>query len=151
MYVRELTRAEDTQLQSWAECSDPSLRHRAKVVLLSSEGYRVPEIGALVDAHPANLRKWIHRFNARGCDGLRTVYSGGPKRRFTSRQRAQIVELAKANPRAMGLRFSRWTLHKLAAHASELGLVDQISHECIRQILQEANCSYRGEGNQLNR
>jgi transposase len=125
------------------------MRHRAKVVLLSREGYRVPEIGTLVGAHPANLRKWIRRFNERGCDGLKTVRSGGRKRRFSSRQRAQIVELAMKRPRDLGLRFSRWTLHKLAEQASARGLVDRISHECVRQILQDAECDYRGVGSGL--
>ena len=143
LYVRDLTNAEQEQLQHWARCDDPSMVHRARVVLLSSQGYRVPEIGALVRAHPANLRKWIHRFNERGCDGLRTVHSGGPRQRFSVEQRAEIVRLAQTHPRELGLHFSRWTLHKLAQQATRRGIVDSISHECVRQILRAANCQHR--------
>ena len=113
---------------------------------LARQGYRVPEIGPLVESHPANLRKWIHRFNEHGCAGLRTVHSGGPKRRFSIDQRTRIVRLAQTKPRDLGLNFTRWTLHRLAQQAEKQGFVDRISHECVRQILREAHCSYRLNG-----
>jgi transposase len=146
LYVRDLSKTELEQLHYWARCDDASMKHRARVVLLSSEGYRVPEIGAMLEAHPANLRKWIHRFNQRGCEGLRTVHSGGPRQRFSPEQRAQIVRLSQTNPRDLELSFSRWTLHKLAHQAARRGIVDSISHECVRQILKAANCEYRRTG-----
>ncbi len=147
LYVRELTEEEERQLERWVSCNDPVMRHRAKVVLLSSQGYRVPEIGPLVKSHPANLRKWIHRFNERGCAGLRTVHSGGPKRQFSPQQREEIIRIAQMRPRELGLNFTRWTLHKLAQQASRRGIVDRISHECVRQILREADCDHKESGN----
>ena len=149
LYVRKLTKAEEKQLQRWLTCNDPAMKHRARVVLLSSQGYRVPEIGSLVKAHPANLRKWIHRFNERGCAGLRTVHSGGPRQRFSPQQREEIVGLAQSKPRDMGLSFTRWTLHKLAQQAAKRGIVDRISHECVRQILKNAQCDYRRSGTRI--
>ena len=143
LYARKLTEAEEEQLKRWLAGNDPVLRHRAKVILLSSQGHRVPEIGPLVKSHPANLRKWIHRFNERGCEGLRTVRSGGPRLRFSPQQRQEIVRLAQTKPRELGLNFSRWTLHKLAQQAVKHGIVDRISHECVRQILKEAHCQYK--------
>ena len=147
IYVRELTEAEQQQLQHWLAGNDAAMKHRAQVILLSSQGYRVPEIGPLVKSHPANLRKWIHRFNERGCEGLRTVHSGGPRLRFSSQQRQEIVRLAQARPRDLGLNFTRWTLHKLAQQAAKRGIVEQISHECVRQLLESASCDYRAAGN----
>ncbi len=143
LYVRKLTDAEETQLQHWLVGNDPAMKHRARVILLSSQGYRVPEIGPLVKSHPANLRKWIHRFNKQGCQGLRTVHSGGPRLRFSVQQRQEIIQLAQARPRDLGLTFTRWTLHKLAQQAVRRGIVERISHECVRQILQYARCNYR--------
>lgn len=145
LYARKLTKAEEKQLKRWLTGNDPVLRHRAKVILLSSQGYRVPEIGPLVESHPANLRKWIHRFNERGCQGLQTVRSGGPGLRFSPRQRQEIIRLAQINPRDLGLNFSRWTLHKLARQAVKRGIVERISHECVRQILKQACCQYKGD------
>jgi len=138
LYVRELTETEQAQLKLWSLGNDPAMKHRAEIILLSSQGYRVPEIGPMVGAHPANLRKWIHRFNRRGCEGLRTVYAGGPRLRFSKQQRLEIVRLAQARPRELGLNFTRWTLHRLAQQAASRGIVHRISHECVRQILKEA-------------
>jgi len=146
LYVRELKEEEDKQLRRWIEEDDSTLRHRARVILLSSQGYRIPEIGALLGAHPTNLRKWIHRFNARGPEGLISPRSGGPPPRFSEEQKQQIIGLAKQNPRDLGLNFSRWTLHKLAEEARKRKIVDSISHEYVRQILAEANVAYRKVG-----
>ncbi|NLG52293.1 MAG: helix-turn-helix domain containing protein [Chloroflexi bacterium] len=143
LYVRELDASEKARLQSWLNSDDPELKHRARVVLLSADGYRIPEIAQIVESHPANLRKWIHRFNQMGCRGLRTVRSGGAKPRFTETQKKRIVALARSRPRELGLNFTSWTLHKLAEQAEKQRIVDQISHEYVRQILKAANCSYK--------
>jgi len=144
LYVRKLSEAEETQLKAWSSGSDPAMKHRAQIILLSAQGYRVPEIGSMVSSHPANLRKWIHRFNEQSCDGLRIVHAAGSRLRFTAQQRLQIVQLAQARPRELGLNFTRWTLHRLAQQAAHRGIVDRISHECVRQILKEADRDYRG-------
>ena len=143
LYVRELDRSEKRVLQNWLQVDDDELRHRARVVLLSSEGYRIPEIGRILGAHPANLRKWIHRFNDESLRGLVSSRSGGAKPRFSEDQKARIVALAKADPRSLGFGFSTWTLHRLADAARRRNIVDRISHEYIRQILRDADCSYK--------
>lgn len=143
LYVREMDRAERHVLRSWLSADDEELRHRARVVLLSAEGYRVPEIGRLLGAHPANLRKWIHRFNEKSWRGLLTSRSGGAKPRITEQQKKRIVALARTRPRELGYSYATWTLHRLAEAARERGIVERISHEYIRQILKEANCPYR--------
>lgn len=143
LYARELTESEQEQLKSWLDSQDSDLRHRARVILLSTEGYRIPEIGEMVEAHPANLRKWIHRFNREGCRGLVSTRSGGAKPRFTEEQKRRIIALAQTRPRELGLNFTKWTLHRLAEQAEKQQIVDRISHEYVRQILLSAECSYR--------
>ncbi len=143
LYVRELQPLEIQQLQRWKDSDDEDLNHRAKVILLSHEGYRVPEISASVHAHPTNLRKWIHRFNERGLRGLVSPRSGGPPARFTDDQKQRIVALSMQRPRELGLNFNRWTLHRLAEQAEKRGIVDSISHEYIRQILKSTGTDYR--------
>ncbi len=143
LYVRELEQAEREELVSWLSSDDAELRHRAQVVLLSAEGYRIPEIAQTLNSHSANLRKWIHRFNTMSCQGLITVRSGGAKPRFSHEQKARIIALAQKRPRELGLNFTAWTLHKLAEQAEKRKIVDRISHEYIRQILREARCPYK--------
>lgn len=143
LYARELSETEREMLRSWRDSDQAELKHRARVILLSSEGYRIPEIGEIVGAHPANLRKWIHRFNQDGCHGLVSTRSGGAKPRFTEEQKQRIVALAQIRPRELGLNFTKWTLHRLAEQAERQQIVDRISHEYVRQILLLADCSYR--------
>jgi transposase len=143
LYARELGDTEVAQLRQWLGGGDAELKHRAQVILLSSEGYRIPEIGEMVESHPANLRKWIHRFNVEGCRGLVSTRSGGAKPRFTEEQKLRIISLAQTRPRELGLNFTKWTLHRLAEQAEKQQIVDRISHEYVRQILLAAECSYR--------
>jgi transposase len=143
LYVRELEDKEQERLERWAQAENGELSHRAKIILLSAKGYRVPEIGAMLDAHPANLRKWIHRFNETSCKGLRTRRSGGAKPRFSEEQKARIVALARKKPRDLGLNYTSWTLHRLAEQAQQRQIVDAISHEYVRQILKAANITYK--------
>jgi hypothetical protein len=43
---------------------------RAVMVLLSAHGLPAPQIAALLDCHPATVRRWIWRFNDEGAAGL---------------------------------------------------------------------------------
>lgn len=149
IYVRDLTDSEEETLRKWLEHEDPEMRHRARVILLSHAGYRVPEISTIVDAHPTNLRKWIHRFNDDGPDGLISPRSGGAPPRFSEEQKQEIVELAQIPPKELNLPFRRWTLHKLAEQAAERDIVDSISHEYVRQLLMDADVDHR-EAHQTN-
>lgn len=143
LHVADINAAEREQLRAWSASHDSDLEHRVQVVLLSAEGYRIPEIAEILGAHPANLRKWIHRFNRHRCRGLITVRSGGAKPRFSEEQKARIIALAASRPRELGLGFSTWTLHRIAEQATRQQIVDRISHEYIRQILKAAHCSYK--------
>lgn len=133
LYVRRTSEGEKKQLKEWLEGSDEDLRHRAEVVLLSREGYTVPEIAEKTKHHPANLRKWVKRFNDYGVDGLKTHHRGGPRITFKPVQRQAIVRLAREGDNGR-----TWTLHGLAKAVAEQGIVDSISHEWVRQILKEA-------------
>ena len=44
------------------------------------------------------LRDWVHRFNARGPDGLLDGWSKGPEPRLSAAQRAEIAELVDTGP-----------------------------------------------------
>jgi len=146
LQVRRITGKERAVLNRWTSSDDKELQMRSRIILLSNEGYRVPEIGAILGRHPTNLRKWIHRFNEHGCQGLTSKRSGGRPPHFTDAQKQQIVSLAQTNPRELGLSFSRWTLHRLAAEARRREVVDRISHEYVRQILFAAGHTSRGNG-----
>ena len=50
---------------------DPESGYRARIILLKDDGYTVPEIRKITNHHhDNNIRKWIHRFNEKGMDGI---------------------------------------------------------------------------------
>ncbi|MDN5865762.1 MAG: helix-turn-helix domain-containing protein [Candidatus Nitrosocosmicus sp.] len=120
--------------------------YRAKIILLKDEGYSVPEIRRATNHHDINnIRKWIHRFNEKGIEGIvsRKHIHNKPIK-ITVDVEKKIVEIASKNPRdSYGLPFSTWSLRALAGYISkELNLVDSISHTEIRNILLKHGIKY---------
>ena len=68
---------------------------RAVMVLLSAHGLPPAQIAALLDCHPATVRRWISRFNGEGAAGLADrPRSGRPRlggRRLTGRIAALLA------------------------------------------------------------
>ncbi len=139
IYVRPLRDYEQKRLQDWAQHqNDIQMRKRARVILLSAQGYTVPRISEQVGLHPINVRKWIHRFNEHGLAGLQSGKSPGRPPRFTAEQRQTIIELAQTDPQQLGLSFQRWSLQRLREYLIRTNVVDSISAETIRQILRSS-------------
>ena len=68
-YLRDVTDRENNSLY-WLLDNRQS-GYRAKIILLKDEGYTVPEIRQMTNHHDNNnIRKWIHRFNEHGIDGI---------------------------------------------------------------------------------
>lgn len=139
LYVQNLSEEEQKQIEGLiCEPEDDLPVNRLLIILLSAEGKSVPEISQTVNLHPINVRKWIHRYTANGIAGLRSGKSPGRPRLFTLKQRNQISKIAGTSPRSLGLNFSRWSLQRLRRYLIEQGIVDRISIETIRQIIQSS-------------
>ena len=81
--------------------------YRAKIILLKDDGYTVPEIRKITNHHDNNIRKWIHRFNEKGIEGIVSKIHKHKSIKFTDEIEKQIVEIATRNPRKYyGLPFS---------------------------------------------
>lgn len=145
LHVRELTPEEKKKLEYLLDHPEesPFPAERLMIVYLSAHGAKVQQIAETVGMHPINVRKWIHRFNARGFQGLVTRKSPGRPRVFSKEQRRRIVEIAQTPPEKLGLERPRWSLQRLRRYLIEQGIVDRISVETIRQILQEHGIEYR--------
>lgn len=142
LYVRKLEDPEKKELENLMKQTENDLpRSRLEIIILSSQGKRVPEISKQVDLHPINVRKWIHRFNDNGIDGLRSGKSPGRPPLFTDEQRQVISKVATTDPRTLGLHFSRWSLQRLRKYLIDEGVVSCISVETVRQIVQSSASS----------
>lgn len=92
-----------------------------------------------------NIRKWIHRFNEKGVEGIISKIHTHKSIKFTDKVEKQIIEIATRNPRKYyGLPFSTWSLRILAGfRMKEMKLVDRISHTEIRNILLKHEIKWR--------
>lgn len=71
---------------------------RARMVALSWEGRRVPDIAAELGCHPKTVRTRLARFDADGVDGLRDRPRAGRARRITEAERGHIIRLVATDP-----------------------------------------------------
>jgi transposase len=119
---------------------------RARIVVLSWDGLTVPAIAAETGCHPNKVRRWLHRFNAAGIDGLGDRPGAGRRRRITEAQRSAIIALARAAPPGRLERDgagelaaeaeegpAQWTLDTLAETARRAGI--QVGRSQVRRIL----------------
>jgi transposase len=119
---------------------------RARIVALSWDGLGVAEIAAGVGCHENTVRRWLHRFNAAGIDGLGDRPGAGRRRRITEAQRSAIIALARSVPSGRLARDgagelsaeredgpAQWTLDTLAQVARDAGI--QVGRSQVRRIL----------------
>jgi transposase len=119
---------------------------RARIIALSWDGLAVPAIAAEVGCHQNSVRRWLHRFNAAGLDGLGNRPGSGRKRRITEAQRSRIIALARSLPSGQLARDAtgelsadddrgpaQWTLDTLSQAAREAGI--RVGRSQVRRIL----------------
>ena len=141
-FLRMLTDVEKNHLHLMLE--DNEAGYRAKIILLKDEGYIVPQIRKITNHHDHNIRKWIHRFNEKGTDGIISKKHNHKQHKFTGDIEKQIVDITSANPRSFDLGFSTWSLRVLAGFLmNDIKLVNKISHSEIRNILLKHNIKWR--------
>lgn len=135
-YTYEITEKEKSSLY-WLLNEDKESGHRAKIILLKDEGYDVvSEIRRITNHHDNNIRKWIHRFNEHGIDGIVSRKHNHAAQKIMDSIEKQIVQISSSNPRKYGLGFSTWSLLVLAGYLMENKMVvDSISHSEIWTVL----------------
>lgn len=116
---------------------------RAQMVLWSAQGMTIQKVAELAFTSEDRVRDVIHNFNADGFDSLYPRYKGGRQPKFTLPQRVEIKKIAKSQPAEHGLPFSRWSLAKLADFLVAEGVVDDISHEGLRELLRAEGVSFQ--------
>src|SRR4051812_15364826 len=140
--LRMLTDVEKNLLHLMLE--DEESDYRAKIILLKDEGYLVQQIRKITNHHDHNIRKWIHKFNEKGIDGIISKKHNHKQYKFDNNIEKKIVDIASLNPRSHGLGFSTWSLRVLGGFLMyDLNAVDRISHSEIRNILLKHQIRWR--------
>ena len=142
--VRNLTNDEGNRLlRIVRHPTDPIELRRAQVVLSSAQGFTPPYIARLVGLSPDWVRTLIREFNLHGFKMLKPNWKAGENWKFTDEQKDELVALATSRPRDLGLPFSQWSLSRLRQEAMDRRIVDSISIEWLRVILDEADVSHQ--------
>ncbi|MGO9504394.1 MAG: IS630 family transposase [Streptosporangiaceae bacterium] len=116
---------------------------RAQMVLLSAQGMDAPAIAKVAFTGEDRIRDVIRGFNADGFSSLYPKYRGGHAPKFTLPQRREIRKIARSRPAGHELPFSVWSLARLAGFLVAEGVVDDISHEGLRQVLHQEGVSFQ--------
>ena len=121
---------------------------------LSWDGLTVPAIAAEVGCHENTVRRWLHRFNAAGIDGLGDRPGAGRKRRITGAERSRIIAMARSGrpgrldrdgagelPADDERGPARWTLDTLSQVARDAGIA--VGRSQVRRILLAGKVRWR--------
>jgi transposase len=143
--VRELSNDEGNRLLRIVRRSSGSVVtwRRAQMVLLSAQGMDVEQIAKVAFTSPDRVRDVINNYNEDGFESLYPKYSGGRPPTFTLPQRQQVKKIALSRPVDHGLPFSTWSLTKVAEILVAEGVVDDISHEGLRDLLRKKASPFR--------
>ena len=127
---------------------------RSRIVSLSWDGLGVAAIAARVGCHENTVRRWLHRFNAAGIDGLGDRPGCGRKRRITEAERSRIIALARSLPPGLLARDAtgelsaydergpaQWTLDTLSQAARDVGIA--VGRSQVRRILRAEKVRWR--------
>jgi transposase len=121
LQVREVTDAERQAVRRLAHARTASARavERAQVVDAALEGAPVEEIAVRLGVARNTVYLWLHRFQARGLEGLADAPREGRPPTYTREQVGEIVATALTDPQTLDLPFQSWTLDRLVAYLSE--------------------------------
>ena len=65
IYAREPENQEKEKIYKLLKEGEEHIKKRLKAIILSGiHRYKISEISKILNFHPQNLRKWIHRFNS---------------------------------------------------------------------------------------
>ena len=126
---------------------------RARMVALSWDGRRVPDIAAELGCHPKTVRARLARFDAAGIDGLRDQPRPGRARRITEAERSRLIRLVATDPPGRLVPYGDrleaddealpacWTLDTLTEAAVRAGIA--VARSQLRRILRAERVRWR--------
>jgi len=136
----ELSEQEQSSLKTFFRSGNSSNRRqtRARILDLLAKQTTPPEIARLLGCALPTVYNVKRRFLAEGLEmALQERSRSGKPPTISGEARARITVLACSEaPEG----HARWTLRLLADKSVELGFVEQISHQAVKQILKKTNC-----------
>jgi transposase len=119
--LRKLSPEEQETIEKLAHSRTASARlvERARIILLASQGHRVPAIAQRLTLTAITVRTWCTRVNAAGMAGLADKPRTGRPATYTAHEVAEVIATSLTPPEQLGLPFASWTLDRLEAYLNE--------------------------------
>lgn len=138
-YIVTLTTEERQELLKLTRAGELSARKmkRALILLKADEGWKDKEIVAALNTSRPTVERIRKRYVEGGLDkALNEDPRPGAGKKLDGRAEARLIALACSDGPEDS---DRWALRALADKLVDLGLVDSISHEAVRQYLKKTN------------
>ena len=140
-FAVRLTPEERDQLEHMVRGGKSSARvvTRARVLLKTDEGWTAPRVAQALDVCQGTVFRLKRRFAEDGLEGaLKDRVQAHRYRKLDDRGEAHLIALACSDaPEG----HDHWELRLLADRMVELGVVESLSHETVRQHLKKTSLS----------
>jgi transposase len=142
--VRTMTAEESESVRRLARSRTEAARlvERARIVWLSHEGRRVPQIAAELHICHNTVRAWLRRFNEAGLAGLQDGARSGCPATYSAPEVGTVLATALTPPKELGLPFTCWTLDRLEAYLNETAGI-AIKRSRISEVLRSEGIRWR--------
>jgi transposase len=142
-YHVDLTSEERTTLEQLFQRGKSSARKltRARILLQADKGLTDEEIATALEVGAATVERLRQRFVEENLEALHERSRPGGQRKLSGKQEAHLIAVA-CTPAPTGQ--PHWTLQLLADKVVELGFVESIARETVRQVLKKTPSSPGG-------
>ena len=146
-YAVRLSEEDREQLRQLIRSGQRSARviNRVRILLKTDEGWSASRVAAALDTSQRTVFRTKRRYSEEGLDGvLHDHPQANQYCKLDNRGEAHLIALACSDaPEG----HDHWPLRLLAGKVVELGLVESLSHETVRQRLKKTLCSPGGSSN----
>lgn len=131
----------ETLVQAFKKEKNARVTRNIQIIL---QGYQtnyypnVREIAQLLHLSKTDVRKWIHKWNQYGLQGLQLKKHKGRAPLLTPQEQTHVIEGVCKHPREIGFEFSTWTLKMIAKYILEQ-FGKHISLSSISRMLKRNN------------
>jgi len=138
IYIRGLTNEEKIKVETATKSTNAFTKDRANILLLSSRGFFAKQIAEKLGCEERKVRKAVKAFNEKGIAALQRGKAKGATPKFDNVKKKIILMHFSQKPSKFSYHFTTWTLPRFRKHLIDYKVVESISIEKVRQILDEA-------------
>lgn len=114
-----------------------SFRHRCQMILLKAQGRTSEEVGAILDACPVSINRWLDRWESDGIAGLKNRPGQGKKPIFEAADVLVLTEAVKDNRQQL----------KLAHLEAQAALQKEFSLKTLKRFLKKTTADTSASAN----